>query len=162
MTTVKPAERETLTWVVGGICEALQASRLATRAFDPHFREAWTESQMVGLLSTPDAWLELGMARDGPIAFALCRQVLEEVELLLCAISPDWRRQGLGRHLVGQVAARSRQRGATRLFLEVRSSNDAAIGLYRACGFARIGNRPDYYRTLAGDRIDAMTLALEL
>lgn len=162
MPTSQFDEIDALTWAVGGVNEAVQAGQLSTRAFDPHFRETWTESQMAGLLATPGAWLEMGSVHGGPIAFALCRQIQDEVELLLCAISPDLRRRGLGRQLVAQVAARARERGASRVFLEVRSSNEPAINLYIASGFTRIGTRPDYYRTMAGERIDAITLALLL
>jgi len=157
-----PAEVETLTWSVGDLQEAGRAGRLAISAFDPHFREAWTEGQITGLLATPSAWLEVGRVDKTMLAFALCRQVLDEVELLLCATSPGWRRRGLGRQLVCQVTHRARERGATRLFLEVRSSNEPAIALYTACGFAAIGRRPDYYRTMADERIDAITLSLKL
>jgi ribosomal-protein-alanine N-acetyltransferase len=35
---------------------------------------------------------------------------------------------------------------ARHLTLEVRVSNDAALGLYRKLGFASVGLRPGYYR----------------
>lgn len=162
MPAASPVEDATPEWVSGGVADAPAAAVLATRAFDPHFREAWSAVEIAGLLATADSWLELGRAGSVPIAFALCRHVHEEVELLLCAIEPDWRRRGLGRRLVARVAEQARQRGASRLFLEVRSSNAPAIALYHACGFVPIGTRPDYYRTLAGERIDAITLALTL
>lgn len=157
-----PAKLHALTWTIGGPGDAPLAGQLASVAFDPQFREAWTEDQIAGLLVTPSAWLELGRADAELVAFALCRQAHEDVELLLCATSPDWRRKGLGRQLVGHVSGTARARGASRLFLEVRSSNLPAMELYLACGFAAVGRRPDYYRTLAGERIDAMTLALQL
>lgn len=149
-------------WRVGGLAEAREAALLAQDAFDPHFREAWTEAQMAGLLGTSTAWLNLG--RTGPelIAFALCRQALDEVELLLCATHPALRGQGMGRLMMEKVIASSQARGARRLFLEVRSSNEPALGLYRATGFAESGRRPGYYRTRTGDSIDAITLSLAL
>jgi len=162
MPALEPAEMQTLIWSIGGPEQASHAGQLATAAFDPHFREAWTEGQMLGLLANSSAWLEVARTDSALVAFALCRQAHEEVELLLCATSPDWRRLGLGRQLVGQVGRTAHTRGANRLFLEVRSSNQPALALYLACGFAAVGRRPDYYRTLAGDRIDAITLALDL
>jgi len=160
--TLARSDGAALIWSVGSLDDAPLAGRLAAEAFDPHFREAWTDGQMAGLLATPSAWLELGKSGSALIAFALCRQAHDEVELLLCATSPAWRRRGVGRELVFQVAERARLRGASRLFLEVRSSNDAAIGLYLASGFSAVGRRRDYYRTLDDRRIDAITLALPL
>lgn len=145
-------------WSIGGLAEAGDAAMLALQAFDPHFREAWTEAQMAGLLGTSTAWLNLCHDGSGLIAFALCRQALDEVELLLCATRPDRRRTGFGRELVAAVVGSSRARGARRLFLEVRSSNITALALYRETGFVETGRRPGYYRTVTGDSIDAITL----
>jgi ribosomal-protein-alanine N-acetyltransferase len=149
-------------WSIGGLAEVHDAATLALGAFDPHYREAWTEAQMAGLLGTSTAWLNLCRNSQGLVAFALCRQALDEVELLLCATHPDRRREGLGRELVRAVIASSRARGARRLFLEVRRSNEQALGLYLATGFVESGRRPGYYRTVTGDSIDAITLSLGL
>jgi ribosomal-protein-alanine N-acetyltransferase len=138
------------------------AARLAAEAFDAHYREAWTEAQIAGLLKDPGGWLELRWLGADLVAFALSRQVADEVELLLCATAPAWRRRGVGRTLVDRVAATARSRGARRLFLEVRATNAPALALYAACGFDRVGRRPAYYRTVTGAVIDAITLARPL
>lgn len=151
-----------LRWSRGSGADAGVASLLASRAFDPHFRESWTEGQIEGLLRTASGWLELGQAPGALVAFALCRRTLDEVELLLCAVDPDWRGQGIGRQLMHRVAEGARTQGATRLFLEVRSSNTAALALYRSFGFETAGRRPAYYRTVSGESIDALTLSLHL
>ncbi len=157
-----PPEHAPLEWRVGGLAEAAAAASLAERAFEPHFREAWTEAQIAALLATSGAWLNLGVLGSAPAAFAMSRQLFDEVELLLCAVAPEWRGRGEGRHLIGQVADSARGRGARRLFLEVRSSNSAALSLYRSSGFQAEGRRPGYYRTLGGESIDAITLSLTL
>jgi len=42
-------------------------------------------------------------------------------------------------------------------FLEVRSTNDAAIGLYRSLGFTQVRERKNYYPTTKG-REDALIM----
>ena len=153
-------------WRRGGLLDAPLAARLAEAAFEPEYREAWTAGQIAGLLGTSDSWLELAetagdAASASGIAFALCRLAADEVELLLCATSPDWRRKGVGAELIGRVAEHCRLRGARRLFLEVRASNASALALYLKAGFREDGRRPGYYRTISGDRIDAITLSRE-
>jgi ribosomal-protein-alanine N-acetyltransferase len=148
-------------WRLGGLVEAPLVARLAEDSFEPEFREAWTAGQIAGLLGSSESWLELGEADGALIAFGLCRKAADEVELLLCATAPDWRQQGLGMELIARVAEQCRLRGARRLFLEVRSSNEAALALYRKAGFCEDGRRPGYYRTVSGDRIDAITLSVE-
>ncbi len=155
-------ELEGLRWSIEGLAGVPEAALMAFNAFDPHFREAWTEAQMAGLLSTASAWLELARRDGEPVAFALCRQAQEDVELLLCATRPGWRRAGLGRALVEHVADSARARGGHRLFLEVRASNAAALALYQASGFSVLGRRPGYYRTVTGESIDAITLGRDL
>ncbi len=157
-----PAEAARLAWRTGGLGESGAVARLAEAAFDPQFREAWTESQIAALLAASGAWLDLGEGPAGLMAFAMSRQIFEDVELLLCAVAPDWRGGGEGRRMMDAVIGAARTRGARRLFLEVRASNHAALSLYRSVGFTPQGRRPGYYRTLGGESIDAITLSLTL
>jgi ribosomal-protein-alanine N-acetyltransferase len=160
--TRSPFEPECLVWSRGTDQQAEAAAQLASRAFDPHFRESWNEAQIRGLLQGPSGWLELASTGRELVAFALCRQAVDEVELLLCAVDPARRAQGIGRRLVQRVSEGARAVGARRLFLEVRDSNLPALALYRSCGFQIAGRRPAYYRTLSGQSIDALTLALAM
>ncbi len=50
------------------------------------------------------------------------------------AVAPDRRREGLGRRLMDAAEAWLRERGAPKLQLMVRDSNDAALDFYRALG----------------------------
>lgn len=133
--------------------------------FDPHFREAWTRRQVEDSLALPTGYALLVDA-DGnfpaPAAqaagFVLARMVADEVELLLIAVRPEMRRQGVGRRLLELFIADAAAKGAARVFLEMRSDNDAE-SLYRAMGFEPIGRRKGYYRTLSGTYIDAVTFA---
>jgi hypothetical protein len=60
-------------------------------------------------------------------------------------IDPGLRRRGIGTRLVQYAIERGAQRGAVRAFLEVRASNQAAIGLYQRLGFRAAGVRARYY-----------------
>ena len=63
------------------------------------------------------------------------------------AVSPAYRRQGLGRALVLALCESLRQKmQATILALEVRDSNAPAAALYASLGFAQIGLRKNYYQ----------------
>ena len=53
------------------------------------------------------------------------------------AVAPDRRREGLGRKLMDAAAAWLRDRGAPKLQLMVRTSNEAALGFYEALGLER-------------------------
>lgn len=84
-----------------------------------------------------------------------------EAHVLNVCIAPDYRGQGLGRHLLGRLLDISRWNGAERVFLEVRPSNPQARTLYESVGFTEIGRRPRYYPARDG-REDAIVMSLEL
>ena len=131
-------------------------------AFDPRFGEAWSASQLTGSMTQPDSWARL--ARDGnmTIGFSLCRRIVDEAELLLVAVVPAARAQGIGAMLIDAAAADARARGVITMFLEMRDGNHAAARLYQRRGFTEIGRRRDYYRGSDGGRFDAVTMRRNL
>lgn len=132
-------------------------------AFPPEYGEAWSRRQVEDALLLGGCHYALIAPAPGepPAGFYLARDGYEEAELLLLAVAPTARRRGLARHLLDRFAATARRHGARRLLLEMRRGNPAER-LYRAFGFAPIGQRPNYYRSASGERIDAITFAMEL
>ena len=136
------------------------------RAFDPAFGEAWNRRQVTDALVLGTSRHVL-IAADGTIAefvdeaagFYLTRSVLEEEELLLFAVAPQFRGRGLGTALLEQFLSSARARGIKRVFLEMRRSNTAAA-LYEKFGFRPVGERPSYYRGSDGRRLDAISYEL--
>jgi ribosomal protein S18 acetylase RimI-like enzyme len=56
-------------------------------------------------------------------------------ELLSMAVAPVVRRRGLGRELIKALLNRSYGKGVTTMKVVVGAENEAAIALYRGCGF---------------------------
>ncbi len=136
------------------------AMTVMAHAFDPQFGEAWNTAQCTGVLAMPGA--ELLIARDDvPVGFALLRTVIDEAELMLLAVLPDVRGQGIGRALLQHSIDLATKSGAVSYFLEVRGDNPA-IKLYEQAGLKQVGFRRDYYRGLNGNRRDALTYRLSL
>ena len=131
-------------------------------AFDDRFGEAWTRSQCAGILPMPGVKLVVVRFSDGQTAgFSLHRAISDEAELLLLAVSPEFRRRGIGRMLLDHFLETARNRGASRVHLEVREGNPAVI-MYRSAGFGVAGRRRKYYRGRFGGEFDALTLSLQL
>jgi ribosomal-protein-alanine N-acetyltransferase len=137
-------------------------------AFDPAFGEAWTRRQVEDALLLGNCHYAL-IAPDGrsPVmsgntaGFSLSRYSCGEEELLLFAVSPQFRRRGLGGQLMQLLKVAAAERGAERLILEMRAGNPAE-SLYAASGFTPVGRRKDFYRGHDGIRIDAITFSCPL
>jgi ribosomal-protein-alanine N-acetyltransferase len=129
-------------------------------AFGDRYGEAWTRSQLAGIL--PMAGVSLVIARDHGnatiVGFSLFRTVADESELLLLAVAPENQGRGIGRKLLNHFMAYASNDGATRVHLEVRDGNPA-VSMYRTAGFSPVGRRRSYYQGSQGDRFDAVTLA---
>ena len=95
------------------------------------------------------------------VGFLLSNFVLDEAQLLLIGVSPDWQGVGVGGQLLKELINRSQDQGQKLIYLEVRSGNDRAIRLYRSLGFIDIGVRRDYYPGLVG-REDAIVMSLQI
>jgi ribosomal-protein-alanine N-acetyltransferase len=90
--------------------------------------------------------------------FILARVVADEAEILTLAVSPDVRRQGIGRALVEAAAEESARRGARSFFLEVAEDNPEALALYESADFQAVGLRRAYYARPDARPADALVL----
>jgi len=131
-------------------------------AFGDKFGEAWTRSQLSGILPMTGVSMMLAWDRhDDAVAFSLVRVVADEAELLLIAVLPSHHRRGIGRRLLDHFMRQANDEGVRRVHLEVRDGNPA-VAMYRAAGFSAVGRRRSYYQAPDGKRFDAITLAREL
>lgn len=131
-------------------------------AFDPAYGEAWSAHQLGATLTLPGCWARLALIGTRAAGFSLCRQVVDDVELLLIAVAPDCRRVGLGARLLARAQEDALARGGSSLFLEVREDNHSARVLYETAGFSVVGRRPDYYAGKDGSRRSAITMSFQL
>lgn len=109
------------------------------------FSDPWSSRSIVSELENPLA-LWLVAEENGEIAGYIGSQsVLGEADMLNLAVSPEYRRRGIGEQLITRLIALLRQQGVGSLTLEVRISNAAAIALYEKLGFTQVGRRRNYY-----------------
>ncbi len=71
-----------------------------------------------------------------------------DYEIHTIGVDPAFQGQGIGRRLLDALLD-SADGGA--VFLEVRTDNAPAIGLYRSAGFVEVGLRKRYYRVSGAD-----------
>jgi ribosomal-protein-alanine N-acetyltransferase len=95
------------------------------------------------------------------IGYAIQSQAAGESHLLNLCVAPSWQGVGYGSILLEQAIRLATSQGCDHMFLEVRPSNPAGLGLYERRGFVTVGRRPNYYRT-DGGREDAIIMSLSL
>ena len=87
------------------------------------------------------------------IGYMCLWHIEDQMEIANFAVSPDFRRRGIGREMMEKVLWEANERGCTSLILSVRESNLPAIGLYTSHGFVERHRRKGYYREPDEDAI---------
>ena len=137
-------------------------------SFEPEYGEAWTRRLVADALALPITYCllasETGEAIEKPeeaAGFALSRHVSGEEELLLLAVRPKYRGQGIAKRIMTKWRSAAIARNASKLLLEMRDGNKA-LDLYCQFGFKEIGRRKNYYNSGTGSPIDAITFSCPL
>ena len=93
------------------------------------------------------------------IGYFILQEIVDEMHLLKIAVDENFHGQGYGRLLMDKAVEVAREAEMESVLLEVRSSNEPAVGLYRKTGFATIGVRKGYY---VDPKEDALVMRLML
>ncbi len=121
------------------------------------FSEPWTMEMLKNEFLRKEFCGAL-LEEDGKIVGFVCGMTLfEDAELMKVAVAESCRKRGLGGALIDEFYARAVSRGAERIFLEVRVSNAAALGLYQSRGYEKTRLRKRYY----ADGEDALEMKKE-
>ena len=137
------------------------AAPILARLHAEAFADGWSAAALQDLLSTPGAAAVMACEGETPVGFILTRRAADEAEIITIATQPAMRRRGVARQLLARQIEQLAGEGVRQLFLEVASSNIAALGLYAAAGFREAGRRKGYYRR--GDGVeDAIVMRREL
>lgn len=73
-----------------------------------------------------------------------------EAQVHTIGVAQEWQGQGIGTALLRALLTRADEFEAP-VFLEVRTDNDTALGLYERHGFERVGIRKRYYQPSGAD-----------
>ncbi|HWC06744.1 MAG TPA: ribosomal protein S18-alanine N-acetyltransferase [Gemmatimonadota bacterium] len=120
----------------------------------------WPEEHLARIVALPGAIGQVAeLEAGGIVGYALGWVAADEAELANIAVAAPHRRSGVGDRLLEAMRGEAAALGATRMYLEVRVSNEVAQAFYRSRGFSVTGRRRDYY---SRPREDALTMAVAL
>lgn len=116
-----------------------------------NFSDPWSEESLRTAYGMKMLVCDFG---DNKISgYIIIRTVAGEAELLRICVAGDVRRGGIGRKLLEEGLRLAKEDGAEQMFLEVRSKNDPARGLYKKAGFEETGLRKNYYSDPQDDAV---------
>ena len=122
------------------------------------FTTAWSKDYYLSELGRATSILQVCRCHAVAVAYLNAWICHDEVQILRVATHPEHDRRGHAAALMEVLVSACRTAGLSCVFLEVRPSNDPALGLYIARGFAEVARRPAYY----ADGEDALVLRLDL
>jgi len=131
---------------------------LARLEVDLFGADAWSAATLTGDLDTPGRRVVVAVEGGRVVGYAVTGLAGDLVDLLRIAVDPDRQGRGVAHALLEEMIEAGTLDGADAVLLEVSTENAAALGLYRAAGFAEIDRRRAYYR----DGSDAVVMRLPL
>ncbi len=110
------------------------------------FGEPWSAVSLKEELQNPNARFFVATQNSEVLGYIGCILVCGEGSITNVAVKTRARRIGIASHLIETLINALKSEGAESIFLEVRTSNEAAQKLYEKFGFVICGERKDFYR----------------
>ena len=110
------------------------------------FSQPWSYEELKEELSNKLACFIVAMNRGVLCGYAGMHCICDEAYVTNIAVFPEFRRQNVGSFLLRNLITNAKEKGCVFLSLEVRTSNSAAISLYKSMGFEKMGLRKNFYK----------------
>lgn len=118
------------------------------------FPDPWSmESLLYELEHNPRAFYIVAELEGQVVGYAGLWWIGDEGHITNVAVRPGFRNRRIGQGIVGVMIDFTTEQGIKHHTLEVRKSNEAAIGLYEKFGFRTEGVRKGYYRNNGEDAL---------
>ena len=109
------------------------------------FSDPWPEFAFMQALAGSSCYARVVRTGELVVGYLIGYVNGPELHIANVAVRPEARGRGIGKRLMMDVLT-TQVLKCSYAVLDVRESNEVAIGLYRRLGFEEIGRRPGYYR----------------
>jgi len=118
-------------------------------------RNAWTVNDFIETVAIEYAYYLVAEEKDTGRIVGICgyRDMCGEADITNVCIIPEMRKQGIAYEMLKCLMEYGSDHGVKDFTLEVRSQNEAAIGLYEKLGFKSEGVRPHFYEDPKDDAL---------
>ena len=125
--------------------DALTIAEMSRDLVEQGLGWSWTRERILRSLRHPDTNAIVASRNGERAGFAIMRYGDDEAHLLLLAVQPGHRREGIGATLVDWLERSARVAGIARVTLEARAGNTVARSFYARLGYAQAQVLPGYY-----------------
>ncbi len=122
------------------VVEIEETSGLSRWGWSAYYAELQGKNSHLMLVARSDYGLSAKLA-----GYIVARLGADELHINNVAVRDEFRRSGIGQSLLNRIIEEGKRSGASAAFLELRAGNDAALALYRKCGFRVTSRRKRYY-----------------
>ena len=138
-------------------------ARIERESFD----EPWSADEITkDVTAGGNVYVAVALCGEERSGYAEIRSIAGEAQIYNIAVSPEFRRNGIGEALLRHLIDKAEQDGCVFVTLEVRDGNDAAMELYKKLGFREVGRRRGYYNKGSEDAIlmdlDLRTIEIDI
>lgn len=109
------------------------------------FSVPFTEDDISSYIESPIWHFLVARNEEGVIGYISFTVILDECQIVNVAVSQCARCRGIGSLLLDHFLSYVKEKGVGSVYLEVRESNSAAIGLYEKFNFSRSGVSKNHY-----------------
>lgn len=124
------------------------------------FPDPWSYHEIRSTVKQKHTFCATAKESGKVIGYFLCYYVLDECELARIAVAEGERQRGIGQELFDYMEQVCKEKGLTKILLDVRKSNETALRFYEKNGFIVDGERRFYYGGTRPE--DAILMSKEL
>ena len=126
-----------------------QVTKIEAQSFD----RPWTREMFRDELTQDLSWMEVAVEAGGRVlGFLIGRRYPDVWHVMDLAVSPGWRRRGVGGGLLSRFLGAADD-SLVPVVLEVRQGNEEAAALYEGEGFVTVARRRGYYTDTGEDAL---------
>ena len=118
-----------------------------------NFSRPWTEEGFQGAIKKENTYYLCAFVDEVLVGYIGMWIAVDEGEITNVSVKKEYQGQKIGGRLMEELLQKGEEEGVTAYFLEVRSSNRAAIALYSRFGFKQVGVRKKFYEDPVEDGI---------
>lgn len=117
------------------------------------FSMPWSLDSLTKELTNPVAQYQVAEIGNQIIGYGGLWCVMDEGEITNIAVANAYRQRGIGQAILQALLSVAKENNLKVIYLEVRTSNSAAIKLYEKAGFKCVGIRKHYYSQPVEDAV---------